>query len=67
MKQRLLIVLALSLTLGNFGCATMRRHPVVTGAVIGLVAGGTFAIVTTHNCKKVYDGKPYDGTPPCPK
>lgn len=67
MKNRLAIALAISLTLGNFGCAAMKRHPVITGAVVGLAAGATVAIVTTHKCPNSYDGKPYSGTPPCPK
>lgn len=45
----------------------MRKHPVVTGAVVGVAAGVTVAIITHHTCPKFYDGKPYDGTPPCPK
>lgn len=65
------VVLLTAVLLLNSGCATMRRHPIITGAVIGLAAGATVAIVTTHNCPNFYveNGKrvPYSGTPPCPK
>lgn len=63
MKNWILVVLAISLT----GCAAMKRHPVLVGAVVGVAVGATVAIVTTHNCAKSYEGKAYDGTPPCPK
>lgn len=49
------------------GCASMRRHPIVYGVVAGVAVGATVALATRHNCGHVYDGKPYDGTPPCPK
>lgn len=63
MKNIICIFLSLALT----SCAVMRKHPVVTGAVVGVAAGVTVAIVTHHTCPKIYDGKPYYGTPPCPK
>lgn len=49
-------------------CSFARRHPAVTGAIIG-VAGGTAIALATRpgTCAKFYDGKPYNGTPPCPK
>lgn len=49
------------------GCATVRRHPAITGLVVGAAAGTTIALATRHNCPHVYDGKAYEGTPPCPK
>jgi hypothetical protein len=63
MKNTVCIILALTLT----SCAVMKKHPVVTGAVIGLAGGVVVAVVTHHTCPNTYDGKPYDGTPPCPK
>lgn len=46
------------------------KHPVrtkVIGIAAGAAAGVTIALVTRHNCASTYDGKPYQGTPPCPK
>lgn len=59
-----IISLVLCLTMLT-GCVHIRRHPVVTGIVVGAAVGLTVGILTNHHCKKVYDGKPYDGTYPC--
>jgi hypothetical protein len=61
--MRKLLVLSLLLTTG---CATMRRHPAVTGMVAGVAIGGTIAILTRHTCPHTINGYPYDGTWPCP-
>lgn len=66
MKKLIALVLAVGLT----GCAAIHRHPTATKIALislGAAGGAAIAIATTHNCPKVYDGKPYDGTPPCPK
>ena len=65
--MRGLTILALFLTLVNFGCATMRRHPVLTAIIVTVPTVALTTYYTTKRCAKVYDGKPYDGTPPCPK
>lgn len=47
-----------------------QKHPTRTKvlAAIGVGSLGLVAhVLTTHNCAKMYDGKPYSGTPPCPK
>lgn len=50
------------------GCATMRRHPVATGIIIGAGVGIGVGIATHRgSCPNTYDGHPYSGTPPCPK
>lgn len=66
MKTKLIAALCLALTFSNFGCAAMKRHPVLSGAVIGLAAGVTVAIATHHSCPHMINGYRYDGTPPCP-
>jgi hypothetical protein len=51
-------------------CATIHRHPTATKLVIiglGAVAGASIAKATEQNCPSTYEGKPYQGTPPCPK
>jgi hypothetical protein len=63
MKKLIAVVLALSLT----GCATIHRHPVLSGIVVGAAAGVTVGLLTRSSCPNRYDGKPYSGTPPCPK
>lgn len=60
-----LIIICLCLSLSN--CAVMKKHPVITGTVIGVTTGLVIHKVTEHNCASIYDGKPYQGTPPCPK
>jgi hypothetical protein len=52
-KKILSLVLLLSLT----GCATMRRHPALTGAVMGVSAGVAMAIVTRKHCDHYPPGK----------
>jgi hypothetical protein len=62
-------IIALFLVVSMFtGCATMRRHPVVTGLVAGAAVGITVGILTHQKTcpQKTYDGSPYQGTPPCP-
>lgn len=63
-----ILILLLSVTLG---CATMHRHPnlvkagaLTGGALVGLSIG---LVQKPHPCASMYDGKPYNGTPPCPK
>lgn len=65
MKNTICICLALLLT----SCAVMKRHPVITAAVVGVAAGVSVAVIQNRNnsCPGMYDGKPYQGTPPCPK
>lgn len=47
-----------------------RSHPTRT-VLIGFGIGGGIGLMiekfTEHNCSNTYDGKPYYGTPPCPK
>lgn len=63
MKKILPLVLCLSM----LNCATMRRHPAVTGIVIGAAAGVTVGLLTQHHCPKYINGYPYDGNQkPCP-
>lgn len=59
------IILIVALT---SSCASMRKHPVITGAVVGLGAGAVLAVrQNKHNsCPTSIDGVPYSGTPPCP-
>ena len=69
MKNLLTIALCLLLTGANLGCATVRRHPVATAIIGAAVVGGTVAVIQNrHNsCPNTYDGRPYQGTAPCPK
>lgn len=54
--------------LSLIGCAAIRRHPAMTGMIAGSAVGITVGLVTRPgHCASVYDGKPYNGTPPCPK
>lgn len=62
MNKLAAIVLLLSIQ----GCATMRRHPVLTGVVGGAAIGVTVGLATRHTCPHMVNGYPYDGTPPCP-
>ncbi len=62
--RKISLVLTLALLTG---CAAMRRHPVITAAVVAIPAALVVVHYTTHNCAGMYDGKPYNGTPPCPK
>jgi hypothetical protein len=50
------------------GCATIRRHPVVTGIVVGAGVGIGVGLATRGHghCPNVYDGRSYEGNPPCP-
>ena len=61
MKRFLPLLLAFSC-----GCATIHRHPVLSGIVVGGAAAATVAIVRHHSCANSYNGVPYQGTPPCP-
>jgi hypothetical protein len=65
MKKILVAILCLSLT----GCATIRRHPVVTGLVVGAAAGAVIGYeMRVKHCTYTYDGQPYSGTTcPAPK
>lgn len=65
MKTAMTIVLAAILALTS-ACATMRRHPALTGVVAGTVAGVSIALATHHSCPHMVNGYPYDGTAPCP-
>lgn len=58
------ILLLVSFILLSSGCATVRRHPRLTGLVVGAAAGTTAALLTRHGTCPTYDG--YHGTPPCP-
>jgi hypothetical protein len=68
MKNLIAICLLFTLT----GCATIRRHPVAS-AIVGGVVVGVVVGVKYHDkrCPSTYDGKPYQGTPwgpyPCPQ
>jgi hypothetical protein len=59
-----LILIAVTLT----GCATIRRHPVATGIIVGAGVGIGVGLATRGHghCPNIYDGRPYSGTPPCP-
>lgn len=62
------IIAIICLTSLLSGCATMRRHPVATGIIIGAGVGIGMGIATHRgSCPHTYDGQPYSGTPPCPK
>jgi hypothetical protein len=69
MKKALAVALVLvSPTLGCAGFrANVKRHPAVYGAALGAIGGTAYVLATRHNCPNTYDGKPYQGTPPCPK
>jgi hypothetical protein len=67
MRRTTCIALALLMAAPGLGCATMRRHPALTGVIAGAAIGTTVALATRHTCPSMYDGKPYQGTPPCPK
>jgi hypothetical protein len=62
----LLLVLCLALN----GCSFYRGHPTrvkVSIAIAGAAAGAGIALASRRGtCPKVYDGHPYNGTPPCP-
>jgi hypothetical protein len=64
--KRLIATLAAMVTTG---CATIHRHPkafaVVGGATVGAVVVGM--TMKPGHCASTYEGKPYFGTPPCPK
>jgi hypothetical protein len=64
--------IAVLFVVGLTSCGAIHRHPTVTKIAIvsmGAVAGGVIAHRQNANgsCPNVYDGKPYSGTPPCPK
>lgn len=66
---RRLCAAVLSCTLLS-SCATVRfakRHPVAVGLVGGAAVSLGVVSLTRRICAKTYDGKPYYGTPPCPK
>lgn len=64
MKLLNIIVLSLSLS----GCATIRRHPVAYGMLIGAAAGTGIALATRPGTCPVTPEYPKgSGTPPCPK
>lgn len=47
-----------------------QKHPTRTKVLTALGIGSiglVIGLTQRHSCPKVYDGKPYDGTPPCPK
>jgi hypothetical protein len=61
------ISLMLVLVMGSSGCATVRNHPKLSGAIGGGAVGIGIAFATRRGtCASMYDGKPYSGTPPCP-
>ena len=71
-QARVLRVHALvsALLIFTTSCGFAERHPVrakVIGLVSGAAVGTAIALATRHNCASTYDGKPYQGTPPCPK
>lgn len=49
----LIIVLCFSL----YGCATMKRHPVVFGLAAGAVAGGIYGRVSRLDCQHYENGQ----------
>jgi hypothetical protein len=49
------------------GCATIRRHPVVTGIVVGAGVGIGVGLATRqHSCPYSYEGHPYGSGTTCP-
>ena len=47
-----------------------QKHPTRTKVLTAIGVGSmglVIALAQRHNCAKFYDGKAYDGTPPCPK
>jgi len=49
------------------GCASMRRHPVIYGVVIGGVVGTTYGLTHREGCPSTIDGYSYNGYGhPCP-
>jgi len=64
--MKTITMLLISMLLLN-GCAMMKRHPVVSGLVVGAAVGIGVGIVSRPgHCPNVYEGQPYSGTPPCP-
>jgi hypothetical protein len=63
------LVLALALALS--GCGFAERHPTrarVLGIIVGAGVGASIAYaVRPGHCPSIYDGRPYSGTPPCPR
>ncbi len=59
MKKAIAITLALSMT----GCATIKRHPMITAVAIGVAVGTTVAL--TQRLGKC-PGEYKSGDPPCP-
>jgi hypothetical protein len=67
MTRTVLLILLLIVTTS---CGFAERHPTrakVIGLIGGAAAGTAVALALRHNCPSTYDGKPYQGTPPCPK
>ena len=64
---------AILLLIPLMGCAAMRRHPAVTGAVVGIAVAVPVGLKmrADKNCPSMYDGHVYQGTPwsqyPCPQ
>ena len=54
--------------MGLSGCATIHRHPILF-VVAGVATGVGVGLATRGHghCPTVYDGHPYNGTPPCPQ
>jgi hypothetical protein len=70
-KKLAAVIVIVTLAVVNLNCAGFRanvkRHPAIYGAALGAIGGTAYALATRHNCPNTYDGKPYQGTPPCPK
>jgi hypothetical protein len=66
MQLRIALILIACFVLN--GCATMRRHPVVTGIIVGAGIGIGVGLATRGHghCPNTYENRPYSGTPPCP-
>lgn len=58
----IIIILCLNLT----GCAAMKRHPLVTGAIVGVAGGLIAAGLTIHECEHYPPGESGVGVD-CPK
>lgn len=55
------------LVFSTTGCASMRRHPAIYGAVIGGGIMVTYSLAHRQGCPSVIDGYPYNGYGrPCP-
>lgn len=66
-KLAIIVICCIALLISASGCATIHRHPLLTGAIVGSATGLTIALATrTPHCPPSEYIHGDTGTPPCP-